>query len=143
MWLFTSFGMLSIVQSATDKSQLVVRSREPGVVEHLFPQAKVTQTAGRDYLYRAYLPRQQVADRVAQYVLDLAYGNFKDSIPMSKELYHDVCFKVWSNMAAIQPYAPYSLTPRQPVGKRTRKPKKGHTAALPLSYRFDDGVTDV
>ena len=142
MWLFTSFGMLSIVQSATDKSQLVVRSREPGVVEHLFPQAKVTQTAGRDYLYRAYLPRQQVADRVAQYVLDLAYGNFKDSIPMSKELYHDVCFKVWSNMAAIQPYAPYSLTPRQPAASQ-RKQNKARAASLPLGYRFDDGVSDV
>lgn len=111
MWLFTSQGMLSIVQDPTAKDVLIVRAREPGVIEHFFPLAKVVQRPERDYLYRAMVPRRTVQDVVAEYVIGIDYGNFKDSIPHNKPNYHNACHRVWQDMAAIQPTAPYSGYP--------------------------------
>ncbi len=136
MWLFTSLGMLSVVQAATDKNTLVVRSREAGVIERLFPAAEVVQTVGRDYLYRTRLPRAEVAQFVADYVMNIGYGNFKDSIPMAREGYHNACFKVWQNMADIQPIAPYSTVARQAHGKG-RKPRRPFSGTATLAYGED------
>lgn len=106
MWLFTSKAFLSVVQHKTDPSVLIVRSRRPGHIQDLFPGVKTVTLDYRDYQYRAELPREVVAERMAQYVREMAYTNFKDSV--TENVYHNACFKVWDAMANIQPKAPYA-----------------------------------
>ncbi len=96
MWLFTSTGFLSIVQDGDDPDRLIVRSRFPGHIRNLFPKAAVKRTPGRDYRYRASVPRSEVAAMAARQVEAIGYGNFKDSIGESG--YHRACTDVWNTL---------------------------------------------
>lgn len=117
MWLFTSSGFLSIVRPAgydpividmlkergldpaSVGSFLLVRARRKGQIEAHF-SAKVRKVAGRDYLYRALVYRQDVAAAVAAMVANISYTNFKDSVK-DHDL-HDACGRVWGVMHSYQ-----------------------------------------
>lgn len=107
MWAFTSEAFLSIVQHKQNPAMLVVRSRRPGHIQKMFPDAEVATLDGRDYQFRAELPREVVAERMFQYVMEMTATNFKDSV--KDKVYHDACYGVWSCMERIQPYPAYSL----------------------------------
>ncbi|PKN35643.1 MAG: hypothetical protein CVU61_02135 [Deltaproteobacteria bacterium HGW-Deltaproteobacteria-19] len=94
MWVFTNRGFLSVVQDHDDPDTLVVRSRFPGQIQALFPKATVSRTPGRDYLYRAFLPKAEVAEAIRREVEAIDYGNFKNSI--GDDRYHDACLDVWT-----------------------------------------------
>jgi hypothetical protein len=94
MWVFTDKGFVSIVEHREDPETLVVRSRFAGHIRNLFPGAKVIKTPDADYLYRAFLPRQAVKEKLAESVQDIDYPNFKNSIDESP--YHEACKDVWS-----------------------------------------------
>jgi hypothetical protein len=94
MWVFTSKGFISVVEHRDDPGTLVVRSRFPGHIKSLFPKAKVIKTPERDYLYRAFVPRQEVMQAISEAVEKLDYPNFKNSI--GEDRYHDACLDVWT-----------------------------------------------
>ncbi|HRT22305.1 MAG TPA: hypothetical protein P5318_19520 [Candidatus Hydrogenedentes bacterium] len=102
MWIFTSHGMLSVVAHRTQPDDLLVRAREPGVIEALFPEAKVKTTPNADYRYRAAISRGHVAVVLANKLFRLGYTNFKASISASKQAYNDACMDVWSRMSELQ-----------------------------------------
>jgi len=102
MWIFTSHGMLSIVAHRDRPDYLLVRAREPGVIEAIFPDAKVKRTPNADYRYRAAIPRGHVAVVFGNKLFKLDYTNFKASIPASKQAYHDACMDVWTRMTELQ-----------------------------------------
>lgn len=106
MWLFASKAFLSIVQDPTDANTLIVRSRVEGNIETMFPNAKVTRRPERDYLFRAFIPREEVAKAAADYVMGLNYTNFKNSV--RDHDYHHACTRVWHVMADLQETPPYS-----------------------------------
>lgn len=113
MWFFGSDSFLSVVQHKQDPSILVVRARRPGHIEAMFPTANVVSLDGRDYQFRAELPREVVAARMAQYVMEMSATNFKDSV--KETAYHNACYGVWNCMEAIQPkpaYSHYSVNKR-------------------------------
>jgi predicted ATP-dependent Lon-type protease len=93
MWLFTNKGFLSVIQDFRDPDTLIVRSRFPGHIQNLFPDAKVTRTTSRDYLYRALLPRREVAEALKRYTEEMDYTNFKDSV--DEPTYQRACLEVW------------------------------------------------
>ena len=107
MWFFGSNAFLSVVQHKQDPAILVVRARLPGHIEKMFPHANVVSLDGRDYQFRAELPREVVAARMQQYVMEMTATNFKDSV--KERSYHDACYGVWSCMERIQPMPAYSL----------------------------------
>lgn len=115
MWFFGSEAFLSVVQHKQDPSILVVRARRPGHIEKMFPTAKVVTHDGRDYQFRTELPREVVAERMAQYVMEMTATNFKDSV--KDKVYHHACYGVWSCMEKIQPMPAYSLYSNR--GKRS------------------------
>lgn len=103
MWLMLNTGFLSIVQpSDRDLAQfapagddlLLVRARARGHIEAAFPAAEVLEVKGRDYLFRAFVPRAQVAAKAAELVTAIDYGNFKDSVP--DRALHDAYADCWS-----------------------------------------------
>ncbi|OGM09316.1 hypothetical protein A2Z67_05235 [Candidatus Woesebacteria bacterium RBG_13_36_22] len=82
MWLFTRDGFLSIVEHNDKPDMLIVRSRFNGHIERIFGDlaGKVEKDAGTDYEYRAEIRKAKVAEVIAQMVLDIDYGNFKNEL---------------------------------------------------------------
>ncbi|CAB3645512.1 hypothetical protein [Paraburkholderia rhynchosiae] len=119
MWIFLSDSFLSIVDASTEPGTLLVRARREGDIEQVFPGANVVSVVGRDYLFRAAVPRQSVAQALVDQVMNLTYPNFKSSC--SDPHLHRAYAAVWSVMATLQPYEPYARTPRPNFRKHPRR----------------------
>lgn len=120
MWLFTEHGFYSAVR---DGERIVVRARRPGDLEKLSESmpglSEVEVSPGRDYRYRAFASREDFAAGVAAVALDIDYSNFKsrvDSKPLerrtSRNLYSDVCHRVWNVVEKMQPGGAYGRSRR-------------------------------
>ncbi|MGE3550054.1 MAG: hypothetical protein AB7I29_09190 [Geobacter sp.] len=103
MWVFTNKGFVSIVQHYQDPDTLLVRARKRQHLEALFPGYEVQETlTGKDYWYRVFTRRGDVARIIADQVQGIDYGNYKGSIPPSEQAYHDACSAVWGVMYDYQ-----------------------------------------
>lgn len=111
MWICTKFGFYSIVDAATEPHHLLVRARRKGDIERIFPDADVRMTQGRDYLYRAEIPRVEVAQRFFELLMEHDAHNFKASVK-DRQL-HDAYLKVWGVLGSLQPGGPYGDDDRQ------------------------------
>lgn len=109
MWNFLNNSFISVVAKAPNPNQLVVRARVEGHIEAVFPNAKVIRDASGDYLFRAFIDREEVAEAMYQAVMNIDYPNFKNSIKDNR--YHDACSRVWGVMSGLQPVRPYSGRP--------------------------------
>lgn len=128
MWIITSNAFLSVVDKCPDRSKLVVRSRRAGHIEAVFPDADVIRDASGDYLFRAFIKREEVAAAMAKAVMDINYPNFKNSI--KDHTHHRAAHDIWHIMAETQEVPPYSGNRREPYiqgyGRGTRvTAKKG------------------
>ena len=99
MWIFTSNGFFSVGEDARKdipghKDNLMVRARFRGDLHRAFGPlikelgAKVHKTQNRDYLYRAYLPKDKFAAYMAKLVSEINYNDFKPTIkePVLKDM---------------------------------------------------------
>jgi hypothetical protein len=100
MWICLNKSFLSIVDPQGSYAggdgrsrDLLVRARFKGDIEAVFPDAKVTQTPDRDYMYRATVARDVVAAAIQNEVLNIDYSNFKGSV--GKNWRHDVYLDFW------------------------------------------------
>lgn len=112
MWICLNDAFLSIVDekaAATRRTNpdqalddvLLVRARIKGDIERVFgPDARVQRTPDRDYLYRAHIPREQVAHAMMAEVFQLDYGNFKDSVREDDR--HSAYAAIWGIMYRLQ-----------------------------------------
>jgi hypothetical protein len=100
MWIMTNNSYLSIVSKDCGPAELLVRARRAGDIEKVFPDAKVTRTTNRDYLYRAVLPRDVVKQALAAMIDHIDYPNFKDSVEDGS--LHAAYVGVWCAMAGLQ-----------------------------------------
>ena len=100
MWIFTPTGFLSIVDKGGDGTTLLVRGRRKGEIESIFPGASVEITRRNDYLYRARIDREQVAQVMAEMIRNLNYSNYKSTI--HDHALHDACMEVWEVMYRYQ-----------------------------------------
>lgn len=106
MWICLSDAFFSIVDPAKGGNDLLVRARRNGDIERYFPGHKVERTVGRDYLFRASVPRGVVAATIATSVSDIEYPNFKNSVRDDK--LHTAYSGFWNIMARVQEVPPYS-----------------------------------
>jgi hypothetical protein len=100
MWVFLNNSFLSIVADKNGTFDLIVRARVKGDIERVFPGVKVTRTPNRDYLFRAFVDRETVANAISEAVLDISYDNFKDSVKETRRKQH--YSRVWWEMSNIQ-----------------------------------------
>ena len=106
MWIFLSNAFLSIVAPAhydsVDPAEfLKVRARFKGDIESVFPGVRVKRSPDADYLYRAFVERDRVADVLAAQVMnDLNYENFKNTVKEHGR--HITYLRVWNVMSAEQ-----------------------------------------
>lgn len=131
MWVFLSNAFLSIVspqagRGVDPRKFLIVRARIGGDIQRAFPGYRVVTGKGTDYRFRAVVPRDVVAKRLADEALSLTYTNFKDS---TKEKFrHDAYMNVWLAMMKTQ------HNPRH----RQSKPQRGG----PIGSRHGYGEPD-
>jgi hypothetical protein len=102
--LTTASASAAAALSEAILAALLVRARREGDIQKVFPDAKVIKSTDTDYLYRAVMPRKEVATAVAAQIQDIDYGNFKSSVDDEFETY----LEVWQAMAALQSPPPYS-----------------------------------
>lgn len=127
MWIFTVNGFFTVIQDRKNPNYVWLRARLREDIERNFPGVTVTEHPGADYLFRAKLPREQVAQRVMELVMENnVTSHFKDVMirTASKPQFgsrSSMLYGVWNSGAAMQPYAPYSRTPRTQA-KTTWKP---------------------
>ena len=101
MWICLQDSFLSIVDKGDPThATLLVRARRTGDIERVFPEAAVSSEGGSDYAFRARLPRNRVAARIAEAVQAIDYGNFKATVTERRR--HDVYMDVWSALARDQ-----------------------------------------
>lgn len=98
VWICLNDAFFSIVQSR-EPGRLSVRARRQGDLERYFPGHEVIALPEADYAYRAFVPRQVVADLLSELAATMTYENFKDSV--ADERLHDAYADVWSVMAAL------------------------------------------
>ncbi len=100
MWIFLSDAFLSIVDKGGDDSTLLVRARREGDLERVFPGVEVRLTPDHDYRYRARVPRERVAEAIADHIRGIRYPNFKGTVKDPAR--HDAYMGVWSEMHRFQ-----------------------------------------
>jgi len=110
MWIFTNYGFVSAVKHNAKDNVLLVRAREPGVLEKLCARHGVATTVKKslaaDYLYRAEIAQDVFADIIAAEVKAIDYGNFKNSFQAAKSenthASHAALMDVWFIMSQLQ-----------------------------------------
>ena len=100
MWIYLNNSFLSIIANKEDKDLLHVRGRRSGDIEAIFPAAEPTCTPHSDYLYRADIPREDVARAMHDEAMSIDYTNFKGSVGDFDR--HDEYLDVWSVMCRKQ-----------------------------------------
>lgn len=141
MWIITEHGFFTFVTDRKDPSMVWLRARVRSDLEQNFPGVEVIEKPGSDYLYRAKVPRTLVAERMAQMVMDSNItSHFKDvalskAPAKDKDLRRSAYYGLWTALARLQPYAPYSKFPRGKEPKTTwgggwkdRRPGEGQTS---------------
>jgi hypothetical protein len=100
MWIFLNNAFLSVVDKGGDGTTLLVRGRNQGDIESVFPGAQVSKTPNNDYLYRARIDREEVAQAIAEAVRHISYPNFKATV--KDRARHDAYMGVWNTMYRYQ-----------------------------------------
>ena len=130
MWICLSDAFLSIVDpggQGPKGDNLLVRARIKGDIERVFPKARATETTARDYRFRAFIPRKQVAEAIAKRVMENHATNFKNSV--AEDLRHDAYARIWGVMHGLQ---------HQLNGKTIPEFEKARKKASPRRLFSDD-----
>ena len=95
MWLCMNDAFFSVV-SSDDPNKLQVRARNKSHLETVFPTHEITEWPHRDYRFRIFVDRAEVAQLIAQRLMSINYTNFKNSVA-DKNLAHSYS-EVWGTM---------------------------------------------
>lgn len=98
MWICLNNSFVSIVQHPGDASMTMIRGRRKEDVLNFiggYAEYEITQTDYRDYRFRAYVKKEDVAKMLVACVDKITYGNFKDSVRDIDLKYH--CSEVWAS----------------------------------------------
>jgi hypothetical protein len=116
MWIIGQYGFISLVQHRDDPEIMQVRARVREDILMYFPGVEIEMIVGADYLYRANVPRNIVAETVAAEILGYTVtSHVKDVAVQSSQpnaYRQSAYYACWRALAEMQPYAPYSRLPR-------------------------------
>jgi hypothetical protein len=111
MWIMFNDAFLSIVDQSEKGDCLIVRARRRGDIEAVFgADVAVQEVAGRDYQFRADIPRETVGSVVAARLTAIGYNGFKSSV--RDPHLHNAYIDVWRSMETLQEIPAYANAPR-------------------------------
>ena len=126
MWIMGTDFFLSVVRKDCSPGQLLVRARREGDIEKVFGKVEVQKDTTADYLFRARIDEERVAEAMRNELRRIDYGNYKSSV-RDKRL-HDALLDVWTSMSKLQDPPPNSsrrpIFPRDIFEDDPTKPKK-------------------
>ena len=93
MWICCNDAFVSAVEDKNDSSRLLVRGRNKKHLEAMFPGYEIFTNQGTDYKHRVSCSKEAFAEIVSNRILDINYGNFKDSVEDNK--LHDLYADFW------------------------------------------------
>lgn len=99
MWICLRNSFLSVVFKDCAPDELLVRSRRPGDITTVFPNAEVFVGGGTDYQYRAVVKRDEVTAAMEKAINGITYKNFKNSV--SDNVLYSAYSRVWSIMHQV------------------------------------------
>jgi len=105
MWLFTKNSFISIVQHREQLDDVLVRARVKKHLTRLFSEKanEIFEDAEADYRWRLLISKQELADRIAAYILqDLDYDNFKAAQEADDPAWSRFLHAVWSEGLRLQ-----------------------------------------
>lgn len=141
MWIFLNNAFLSIVEKGGKGTTLLVRARQKGDIERVFPKAEVIESPRNDYRFRAQVDREEVALAVAEAVRRIDYPNFKATVKEPDR--HDAYLDVWDvmNRYQVQRSSGKSLDGGSFAGKRPPvKPAKLAKPEIVLEVLAEGGA---
>jgi len=124
IWVLTPDGFFSAIAfdpkrgkadlkqiPAAPEDTLIIRSRVQADIEHLTATLAEDgydvpwwRDLGADYMFRAFVTREQWSAYLTRAVEDMEYGNFKDEVTKRQgKKRHDVYMRVWSALLSLQP----------------------------------------
>ncbi len=101
MWLYTTHGLISVVQHRDHKDTMLVRARRESqlraVLSHYLPgeDADVALTPEADYMARTVLSRDVLGRLMANVAAGITYPNFKNAA--RGDAYHGHLIRVWQD----------------------------------------------
>lgn len=106
MWLLTPRGFFSVVADTTDAERVLVRARVCADLEALrplLPGLEISETATRDYRFRARVERDTWTRAAAALAAEIDYPNFKDAVA-ERQGYEraSVYARVWATLRGLQ-----------------------------------------
>jgi hypothetical protein len=111
MWLLLDRGFISIVEHQDDPSVLQVRSRVKADISNIFPNADVYEHDGADYLFRANISREEVANIMWEKVMTLDYTSHVKDVAIQRSAPAQgrsaAYYATWTAMSKMQPVPPY------------------------------------
>lgn len=79
MWIFMNDSFVSAVTIRDNPDSLKVRARFRQDLERLFPDKEILESTVTDYPFRCIVSKKEFADLMHDKIMNIDYGNFKDS----------------------------------------------------------------
>lgn len=126
MWILTTIGFFSAVQSKTDPDTLVVRARTradlEALCEYFDPPPEIMTSTNTDYPCRVLLDRSDFSAVVESLARGIDYGNFKGAVlaRQGREREH-IYHEVWATLTKLERPGDRVPPPPPPPKKKVRR----------------------
>ena len=101
MWLFTTYGFLSVVQHNAMPNHFQIKARVPNPLQELLPNHEIEIIDWADYRYRISIEKSEALPVLLKLMEEIEYTSFKNSC--SKDgIYHTVLARIWNIMYTYQ-----------------------------------------
>ena len=119
MWIMLDTGFISIVEHNDNPDVLLVRARVREDIALTFgDDIEIEEMPGADYLYRASVDREEVAELIWHKVMSLDYTSHAKDVALKRsspaEGRRAAYYDTWSAMGRMQPIPPYQKTAARP-----------------------------
>ena len=101
MWMFTTYGFLSVVQhnALLDHFQIKSRVRDP--LSELWPDHEIEVIDWADYRFRITIEKSEALPTLIEVMGSVDYTSFKDACGCDSK-YHLALTKIWNIMYSFQ-----------------------------------------
>lgn len=118
MWILMDTGFISVVEHQDDMNVMQVRARVKADITSIFPNADVYEHDGADYLFRANISREEVANTLWEKMMTLDYTSHVKDVAIQRSAPAQgrsaAYYATWTAMSRMQPIPPYqSKYPKQ------------------------------